>query len=124
MKLDGLALDKHRLECLDTKAVQGWRAVQHHRMLANHLFQNIPDFGMFFFYHTLGHLNGAGHRVEFQLRIDEWLEQLQCHLLWQATLMQLQFRTDNDHRTPRIIDTLAKKVLTETALLAFQHVRQ
>ena len=38
--------------------------------------------------------------------------------------MQLQFRAGHDDRTAREVDALAQKVLTEAALLAFQHVRQ
>ena len=38
--------------------------------------------------------------------------------------MQLQLRARHDHRTARKIDPLSKQVLTETALFAFQHVRQ
>ena len=122
MKLDGLALDEDRLERLDAKTVQRRRAVQHHRMLTDHLFKDIPDLGTFLFHHALGHLHGAGHRIEFQLRVDEGLEQLQRHLLGQAALVQLQLGTDNDHRTAGIVDALAEQVLAETALLALQHV--
>ena len=122
VKLDGLALDKDRLERLNAKTVQRRRPVQHHRMLADHLFEDIPDLGTFLFHHALGHLHGAGHRIEFQLRVDERLEQLQRHFLRQAALVQLQLGTDNDHRTAGIIDALAKQVLTETSLLALEHV--
>ena len=38
--------------------------------------------------------------------------------------MQLQLWARHDHRTARKIDPLSKQVLTETALFAFQHVRQ
>src|ERR1700735_54406 len=36
--------------------------------------------------------------------------------------MQAQFGTDHDHRAARIVDALAEQVLTETALLALEHV--
>ena len=93
MKLDCLTLDKHRLKRLNAKPVKRRRTVQHDRMLADHLFQDIPDLGTFLFDHPLGHLHGTGHPIEFQLRIDEGLEQLQRHFLWQATLMQLELRS-------------------------------
>src|SRR5919202_2678671 len=38
--------------------------------------------------------------------------------------MQLKRRADHDHRSPRVIDALAKQVLAEAALLTFQHVAQ
>ena len=36
--------------------------------------------------------------------------------------MQLQLRTDDDHRTAGIVDALAEQVLAEASLLSFQHV--
>ena len=36
--------------------------------------------------------------------------------------MQVQLRSDDDHRTARIIDALPEEVLTEPPLLPFQHV--
>ena len=42
MQLDRLAFDQHRLERLDAQAVQRRRAVQQHRMLADHLFEDVP----------------------------------------------------------------------------------
>ena len=55
---------------------------------------------------------------------DERLEQLERHLLRQTALLQAQLRTDDDHRTARVVDALAEQVLTEPALLALQHVGQ
>ena len=43
MQLDRLAFDQHRLERLDAQTVQRRRAVQQHRMLTDHLFEDIPD---------------------------------------------------------------------------------
>src|SRR5690606_663504 len=54
----------------------------------------------------------------------ERLEQLQRHLLRQAALVQLQVRTDGDHRAARVVHTLAEQVLAETTLLALDHVGQ
>ena len=47
MQLDGLAFDQHRLESLDAQAVQGRGAVEHHRVFADDLFQDVPDFRHF-----------------------------------------------------------------------------
>ncbi len=38
--------------------------------------------------------------------------------------MQLEFGTDHDHRTARIVHALAEQVLTEPALLALEHIGQ
>ncbi|CRH93010.1 Uncharacterised protein [Chlamydia trachomatis] len=55
--------------------------------------------------------------------MHERLEKLQSHRLWQTTLVQLEIRTNHNHGTPRIIYTFTKQVLTETSLLAFEHIR-
>src|SRR6266404_3110126 len=38
--------------------------------------------------------------------------------------MQLQLRTDDNNRTPRVIDAFAEEVLAETAALALEHIAQ
>ena len=124
MELDGLAFDQHWLEGLNAETVQRWRPVQQHRMLADDLGQNVPDFRGLAFDHLLGGLDGGGQPAVLELAEDEGLEQLQGHLLGQAALMQLQRRPDHDHRTSRVIDPFAEQVLPETALLALDHVRE
>jgi hypothetical protein len=44
VQLDRLAFDQLRLERLDAEAVQRRRAVQQHRMLADDLVEDVPDF--------------------------------------------------------------------------------
>ena len=102
--------------------MQRRRAVEQHRMLADHLVEDVPDFGAFFFDQLLGLLHRGGQTLGVEPRIDERLEQFECHLLRQAALMQAQFGTDHDHRTAGIVDALAEQVLTETALFALEHV--
>ena len=53
---------------------------------------------------------------------NERLEKLCRHAFRKTTLMQFQIRPNNDYRTCRIINTLSKKVLTETTLLSFQTI--
>ena len=55
---------------------------------------------------------------------DERLEQLECHLLRQTAFVQLQLRTNHDHRTTGVVNALAEQVLAEATLLALEHVRQ
>jgi hypothetical protein len=57
VQLDGLALDQHRLERLNAEAVQRRRTVEHHRVLADHLIEDIPDFRLFFLDQLLGLLD-------------------------------------------------------------------
>src|SRR6202030_2941040 len=67
-------------------------------------------------------LTGAPYTVELELRVDERLEELERHLLGQATLMQLELGTDHDDRAAGVVDALAQQVLPEPALLALEHV--
>ena len=50
------------------------------------------------------------------------LEQLESHLFRQTALIHFEFRSYNDNRTAGVVDALAEKVLTETALLALEHI--
>ena len=124
VKLDRLALDQHRLERLDAETMERRRAVEQHGMLADHLVEDVPHFLALFFDPLLGLLEGHRQTLGVEARVDERLEQLERHLLRQAALMELQFRTGDDHRAARIIDALAEKVLAEAALLALEHVGQ
>ena len=124
VKLDSLAFNQDRLERLNTQTVKCWCAVQQHRVLADNLIEDVPNFLTFLFDPLLGLLQGHRKTLRIQTRVDERLEQFERHLLWQAALMQFQFRTGHDNRTTRIIDALTQKVLTETALLALEHVGQ
>ncbi len=122
MKLNRLALDQKRLECLNAEPVQGRRPVQKHRVFADDFFKNVPDFGPFLLQHPLRRLDGGRHAILFKLGVEEGLEKLQCHFFRQPALMQHQFRSDHDHRAAGIIDALAEQVLAEPALFTLQHV--
>jgi hypothetical protein len=122
--LNRLALDEDRLERLDAETVERRCAVKQHRVLGDHLFEDVPDLGR--------------HRVDVLLRRldvldglpldepahDERLEELERHQLRQAALVQLQRRAGNDHGTAGVVDALAEQVLAEPALLALQHVAE
>src|SRR6267378_4179343 len=60
----------------------------------------------------------------FETPNDKRLEQDQRHLLRQSALMQLEFRSDNDDRTTRVINALSKQVLPETSTLALEHIAE
>ena len=59
VQLDGLALDQYWLKRLDTQAMQGRRPVQEHGMLADHLFQDVPDLRTLSFNQSLCSLDGG-----------------------------------------------------------------
>ncbi len=122
VKLDGLAFDQLGFERLNAQAVQRRRAVEHDRVFADDLFEDIPHLRLLALDHALGLLDGTRQALGVETGVDERLEQFQRHLLRDAALVQLQFRTDGDDRTAGIVDALAQQVLAEAALLALQHV--
>ena len=122
VELDGLALDQDRLERLDAEAVQRGGAVQEHRVLVDHLVEDVPHLRPFLLHHLLRALDGGDEAALLELVVDERLEQLERHLLRQTALMQAQLRTDDDDGAARVIDAFAEQVLTEAAALALEHV--
>src|SRR6185369_722174 len=100
VNLDRLAFDEDRLKRLNAETVQRRSAIQKHRMLANHFFKNVPNYRLLPFDHLARLLDGGGVRLFFELVVDEWLEQLERHLLRQTALVQFQFGAYDDYRTP------------------------
>jgi hypothetical protein len=54
VKLDGLAFNEHRFKRLNAQAVKRRRTVEHHRVLADHLIEDIPNFRTLFLDQLLG----------------------------------------------------------------------
>ena len=124
MNADGRTFDEHRLKRLHGQTVQRGRTVQHHRVALGHLFQHVPHLGRLALDKFFGRTHGM-HVTQFlETANDERLEQHERHLLGQTALVELQFRSDNDHRTAGIIHTLAEQVLAETPTLSLEHVGQ
>src|SRR5262249_12337067 len=115
MELDRLALDEDGLEGLDAEPVERGGAVQEHRMLADHLVEDVPDLGPLLLDELLGALDRGDEAALFQLVVDEGLEQLERHLLRQPALVKPELRPDDDDRAARVVDALAEEVLPETA---------
>ena len=93
-------------------------------MALGDFFENVPHFGRLALDHFLGRANGVHVAQFFEAANDERLEQHERHLLRQTALMQLEFRTDDDDGTARVIDALAEQVLAETSALALEHVAE
>src|ERR1700730_17923694 len=94
------------------------RAVQQNRMSARHFVENVPNLRCLALNHFLRATNRVHVAEIFQSPNDERFKQEEGHLLRQTALMKFQFRTDDDHRSTRVIDPLAKQVLTEASPLA------
>ena len=60
VQLNGFAFNQDRLESLNPQAVQGGCAVQQDGMLADHLFQDVPDHGRACFHFFFRRLDGGG----------------------------------------------------------------
>ena len=124
VKLDRRPLHEHRLEGLDAQAVQRGCAVEQHRAVLDHLFQDVPDLWLRALHDALGALDVVRQPAAHQRVHDEGLEQLQRHLLRQPALVQPQFRPHDDHGAAGVVDALAQQVLAEPPLLPLQQVGQ
>src|SRR5213593_1332617 len=124
MNADGLAFDQHGLERLDAQPVEGGSTIQKNRVIPNDLLEDLINFRTLPFNDLLGALHRFGDSLLDELVDDERLEQLERHELRQTALVQLELRTDDDDRPARVVHALAQQVLTESALLALEHVRQ
>ncbi len=124
VQLDSFTFDQYRFKCLNTQTVQSRCTVQQYRVFADNFIQDIPNHRFFTLNHFLGRFNGGSKTTQFQLAVDEWFEQLQCHFLRQTALMQTQVWTYGDYRTTGVVNTLTEQVLTETTLFTFDHVGQ
>ena len=118
MHLNGFALDKERLKCLNTETVQRWRTVQKHGWSFDDFVEDIPNFRTFYVDDFLGAFDGIDNAIFFQPFIeDKRLIELESHALGKTALMDTEFRTDDDHGTARVIDAFTEKIHTETTLL-------
>src|SRR5271168_147723 len=93
-------------------------------MLADDVFENVPNDRLLLLDHFLGLLDGGAVPLRFELVIDERLEELERHLLGQTALVEFQFGADDDDGAAGIVDALAEKVLAEAALLALERIGQ
>ena len=124
MQLNSTALGQNRLKGLNAQSVQSRCTVQEYGMLFNNILQNIPNLGLSTLNLAFCALDVGSNPASNQALHNEGLEQLQCHFLGQAALMHFQFRAYYDYGTARIVNTFTQKVLTETTLLALQHIGQ
>ena len=122
MKLDSFTFYKNRLKRLDTQTMQCRCTVQHNRMFFDNIFEDIPDFRLKFFDHLLSILDVMRSSVCNQLFHYERFEQFDCHFFRKTTLIDFQFRSNDDNRTSGVVNSFTEQVLTETSGFTFQHV--
>ena len=124
VQLDGFAFDQDWLKRLDTEAVKRRRTVEHDRVFADHVFQDVPDDRLLNLDQLFSGLDRGSQAHQFKFIKNERLEQFQGHQLRQTALVQFQLRTDDDDGTARVVDALTQQVLTETAALTLDHFCQ
>ncbi|MPM64189.1 hypothetical protein SDC9_111075 [bioreactor metagenome] len=91
-------------------------------MLLDDEVQGVPHLSAAPVHHLLSGLDVVGETVLHQLLHDKGAEELNGHLLGQAALVDLELGADHDDASARVVHALAQQILTETALLAFEHV--
>ena len=89
-------------------------------MTLHHVLEDIPDDSVLSVHDLLCRLDCLHDTALDQLSDDERLVKLSSHEFWKTALMHLELRTNDDHRTCRIVDTLTEEVLTETSLLTLE----
>ena len=124
VQLDGLALDHTRLERLDTQTVERRSSVQKDGMALHYVLKNVPNNRFALVDDFLCRLHRFHDSALNELANDKRLVEFRGHILWKATLVQLQVRSNNDYRTRRVVHTLTQKVLAESTLFALQAVAQ
>ena len=91
-------------------------------MVADNLLEDVPHLGILPLEHLLRALDRVGVAELLEATNDKRLVELQRDLLGKAALMEPERRANDDHAPRRIVDTLAKEVLAEAALLPLDHV--
>ena len=107
---------------MDTKTVKCRGTVQEHRVTLHYIFEDVPYHRFLAVDNLLGTLHSLHDAAFNELADDERLVKLCCHKFWYTALMHLQFGTNHDYRTCRIVDTLTEEVLTETTLLTLERI--
>ncbi len=120
----GLTLYKLGLKSLDTQAVECRRAVEEHRMLPYDVVKDIPYFGVFLLDHFLRAFYRMNETFLPEFPYYKRLIKFERHYLGKPALVYFKFRAHHYYATSRIIYTFSEKVLAETPLFSFKHVRE
>ena len=122
MQLDRAAFPEDRFKSLDTESVQCRCAVQKDRVFFDDIAKDFPDFRSELIDLLACRFEVACDASLDKFMHDERLEEFDRHFLRQAALIHFELRSDDDNGTAGVVDTFTEEVLTETSLLALQHV--
>ena len=124
VKFKCTAFYKHRFKCLNTKTVECRSTVEKNWVAFDYFFKCIPYFAACFFYFFLSGLDVCCVSLVYEFSHNKWLEEFESHFFWKTALVHLEGWTNNDNGTAGVVNTFTEKVLTETALFTFEHIRQ
>ena len=124
METDRLTTDEHRTECLDTETVKCRSTVEENIFAFDNSIESVPDFLGLLFDDLLSVFDIVCLLESDETTDDKWLEQSECHRLWESTLIHLELRPDDDHRSTRIVDSFTEEILTESTLLSLEDIRE
>ncbi len=91
-------------------------------MALHHILQDIPHNGFLAIDNLLGTLYRLDNATLNELADDKRFVELGSHILGDTALTHVEFGTDHDNRTSRVVNTLTEQVLTESSLLALEAV--
>src|SRR3989344_329437 len=89
VKLDGITLDKYRLEGLNTQTVESGSTIEQNVFTANNFFKDSPNFRNSVFDKTASPRDIIGKFALQELRDNKWLEKFKSHVFWKTALMKL-----------------------------------
>src|SRR3989344_8243803 len=118
MNTDCCSFDEDWVKGLHTKLVKRWSTVKEYRVILGDLFENIENLRRFAFNKVFGTLDIWCKPLGNNFPEHKRFEHFESHFFWQPTLIESQFRTNDDDGSTRIVHTFSKKVLSETALFS------
>ena len=126
MKLYSVPFNEFWFERLYGYPVKSWSSVQKDHFPFYNLFQNLPGFRHFLFDNGFFHFPYRLARFSLAKKFckNKWFEEFHSHFLWYTTLMYLEVRSNNYHRSSRVVDSFSKEVSSEPSLLSPQKICQ
>src|SRR5574344_953137 len=107
MQLNSFSFNHLWLESLNTETVQCRSTVQKNRVTFHHIFKYIPYNRFLAVNNFFSALNGLDNTTFNKFTNYERFIEFGSHKFRKTALTHFKFRTDNNNRTGRIIDTLS-----------------
>ncbi len=124
VNLDSVTFDEGRSERLNTESVESRGSVKEHILSCDDVFEDRPYLRDALLDESRRASNVVCKLSLEQLADDERLEELKRHVLWKSALVESEVRTDDDHRSSRVVHSLSEEVSSEETLLSLEVVRK